>query len=323
MLKEAVLTMQDTKTPVKQGSEADSQPPPKRTRRKAADIVAEICGAGEAPTATINNNPDLFWRVVDEYPRREALTFYLWRIHPKIDRKRRGLDTNIAIWPVDKPGSVDQDRVVAEFGEGRYKARLNDSNRRGNPTIAVAVFEIDDPDHPAVIETGDLINDPKNGSFIQWCRQYQPWQLWWETHVQEQQKAAASGANGAGGEASAVREVIELARDVLDRNSGKDPIELAIQAQHAFGSKSDNLGDIIKLAKLLSDRPAAASPDPVFSMLMPAFLEMLKANSKPQRSGLGEVKELVELFGLLRESGGDRGGGGESGWASFFQSMPS
>lgn len=281
-----------------------------------ADLVAELC-TGVHPQKDFTNAPDEFWRLCREYPHRAASMVYVWRLRPEIDRTLVGLKhSNIAKWPLDRDDAASESRLLDEHGSGLYQLRLNDSNRgQGRITVAMARIEIDRPDRPAVIPPGELVNSEKNASFINWCRANGMTEhLWWEREKEETMSNSAEGI--------AVQELSDITRELLsrdkDRPAAKDPFELALQAQQVFGAgKGDAVGDLVKIMKLMNETRAESGA--TTQLLMTALLDVMK-DRRNESSGLGQVKEILELVNVARESGG--GGGDGSPWASFFQGLP-
>jgi len=279
------------------------------------DILKEICSSRSLGTKALE--PETFWQLLAEFPWREAAMVYWYRLQPVIDRKRAGQRyTYIDVWPLNDGESLDQERLVARFGEGKYRGRLSDKNRPGqHKEVANTIIEIHDPLHPAWIEDlRELVTEHSdNQAYIQ-ARRAAGTKLPWDTDT----TALEVDATVAGALARMNSELLEEMRRGREAPPQKDPFEIAEKMQ------SQGLGQVLALSKL--QEKSGGSTEALIGLigtilttqsnLQQTMIKQAGAN----KGGIGELKELLEILTLLK--GSESGAAGESPWASFFASLP-
>ena len=241
---------------------------------------------------------------------------YWYRLQPVIDRKRAGKKyTYIDAWPLNDGESVDQERLVSRFGEGKYRARLSDKNRPGqHKEVANTIIEIHDPQHPAWIEDlRELVSEHSdNQAYIQ-ARRAAGTKLPWDTDT----TALEVDATVAGALARMNSELLEEMRRGRE-TPPQNPFDIADRMQ------AQSLGQVLALSKLQEGSGGGIKElvGLVSTMLTTQSnlqLAMIKQAGGKQ-GGIGELKELLEILTLLK--GSESGAAGESPWASFFTSLP-
>lgn len=134
-----------------------------------ADPVQKIV-ASTLPSQTLN--PDNFTRLCAAYPAREAAAVYVYRLEPKIDRRKAGHRYNYIdkLLLGDEPISAES--LLPSHGSGKFQLKLNDENRpKQLREVASTILTINDPERPPVVPPEELVWEaPENRSYVQGLR---------------------------------------------------------------------------------------------------------------------------------------------------------
>ena len=114
-----------------------------RTRTETTAIPPPVVGKARPGKAKIPNNPtdytrhrltftdpDAFWAYMTDYPNKDGVTMYLYRIRPVIDLSLIGLrESNIQKGGYGDLKLFSRDAVGEKFGRGEFQVKVTDSNR--------------------------------------------------------------------------------------------------------------------------------------------------------------------------------------------------
>ena len=105
-------------------------------------------------------------RFVRDYPNKDGIRVYVYRVHPVIDRRLSGSKNNY-IEVFDTPFELTEHEVFTRYGSGKYKVQINDINQPSAKNRANCVFSLNDPDYPAKFNPVELVlDDPENRSTV-------------------------------------------------------------------------------------------------------------------------------------------------------------
>ncbi len=92
---------------------------------------------------------------------------YLYRLWPKIDRKRTNPKNFTYVEKFPGPPFNEQE-ILRRQGSGNYLICLTDSSRpRGSAEVCRSTYKLNDPDYPPVVDPLELVPDePDNASYI-------------------------------------------------------------------------------------------------------------------------------------------------------------
>lgn len=94
------------------------------------------------------------------YPDRAAISTYVYRVKPVIDRRQM----NVSEKYLTKTSSlVDDNFLLTNWGSGRYMAVLNDLNREGAKQVAKWTGDVTDPTREPVVNPSELVMDGRDG----------------------------------------------------------------------------------------------------------------------------------------------------------------
>jgi hypothetical protein len=236
---------------------------------------------------------------------------YLYRVEPIIDRTRSGDSKYINCYA--EP--INEDRVMADYGSGRYKLILN-FRKPGAATgdlIDSEYWDILNMKYPPKIPLGEWTDDPRNKKWA-WAK---------EANGIPTAPAPAPAANGLESVVDVMRATNEMRRDIREEMqaatpptppaapAAPDPFDTAakIMAMRANDPMMAVMMELLKNAnvaneasrqreyELLRERATAAPPVPQKNILEQA----LELASNPDK--LEPLKKLAAAFGF---------GGGES-----------
>lgn len=245
---------------------------------------------------------------------------YLYRVEPVIDRTRGGDKKYIMCY--QEP--LNEDKILADHGSGRYKAVLNFKKPAANQgdEIDSYYFDILNLQYPPKIPQGEWTDDPRNRRWA-WAKQKEP--------TPAPQPAPQTDF------VEALRVGNEIRKSTMEE----------IKANQPQGSRVSEFKEFLIAAKELSPLPAAPPPpateNAVLNTVVTLFTKQLDAQAEqikelrqelrdshkaPTTSGLGTVTEMVnglstllpkvkELFPELGAAVTSRGRMGP--WMEFFQ----
>jgi hypothetical protein len=111
-----------------------------------------------------------FFEIVANTPAEDwgtRVSLWLYRLEPYTDRRRSG--DHIYLMQYTSP--VDEQRVMADFGSGRYRLMLTfrKPNGEGNDQRDRYEFEINNPAYPPKIPAGEWVDDVRNNKWA-WAK---------------------------------------------------------------------------------------------------------------------------------------------------------
>lgn len=239
---------------------------------------------------------ETFQKFQHEYPNQEAVSLYLYRLWPVIDRKLAGVNVkNIDVFK----GPVSEEDLLRTHGSGKYLLTFNDTNRPKNQCkVAETKIDLNDNDFPPVLDQRELVvGIRENESYIAGLRARGLWEREKEAPVQHSDNPAT---------AELARLVSNMTGKLLDKEQAAaapaDPFDQALRMltiMKEFSPKPTPIQQVdpydvaLKLVALVQPKAAEAKEDP---------LEMY-----------ARVSETVERIATRF----DRGSGG-SGWSQVL-----
>ena len=264
-----------------------------------------------------------FQRFTEEYPDRRAISTYVWRLEPAIDRKQVGIEsTNIHIFP----GACDLEALLERHGSGTYHLKFNDGNKNPSQRAKCSV-KLDDPARPPNINPEELViggakgRENENliskyggagGSIVDRTNELLPGGF----------RALAKPAAVAPGAAAVAPAVAAAAVGGVD----KALIDLA---RESMQSRAEQAGVDVDRALEIAKRMQAAPPppDPVAQRFM--TLAMDRAFSVPAAAPAADPLEHLERMTRIMSSMGwtapgtaAPAAGGGAGWVDALTALP-
>lgn len=149
---------------VKNAEETPAEKPPRKQKpgpgRPRADQVEPVREAKQ----------NRFFEIIANIPSEEwgtRVSLWLYRLEPYTDRRRSG--DHIYLMQYTTP--VDEQRVMADFGSGRYRLMLTfrKPSGEGNDQRDRYEFEINNPAYPPKIPAGEWVDDVRNNKWA-WAK---------------------------------------------------------------------------------------------------------------------------------------------------------
>lgn len=275
-----------------------------RARKQAVQSEAQ---AAEAPLDFTKSfqklKPETFWRLWVQYPNREAISVYVYRLYPVIDRLKAGKDAkNIAIYT--EP--ITELDFLRAHGSGKYQLQFNDSNRPPDlRQVATCILSLDDVDYPPVIAPGELVmNAPDNQSYVDGLR------------ARGLMKEASVSQNDSN---VAVAELAKTNREIITRVMETQSADKAAPAPDPFGIALR----MIELQKGMAPAPPPAA-DPfdialkIVTLIQPA---MQPAKAADPLESYVKVKQIMEEI-APKSAPASEGGGWGSMVLEFVKALP-
>jgi hypothetical protein len=243
---------------------------------------------------------------------------YLYRLEPFTDRRKSG--DFIYIMKYKHP--VDEDRVMVDFGSGRYRLMLTmrklASDERG-AEVARFEFEINNQKFPPQIAEGEWVNDPRNIKWA-WARptatpngqtQPQPQSAVLETlqvltHIEDR---AAERAQASQPPQQSISDQLGQVKQILDITQGGGQtvlMEMFRDELRASRARQEKLEDELRAR---NNPPAITAVDPF-------------AQLKQMADGVKRLKDLGLFGGSESKENGSGGNVSRSrmgAWMEFFQ----
>lgn len=235
---------------------------------------------------------------------------YVYRVWPVINRKLAGEDNPnyIAVWPLNDE-AITEDRLLDQFGSGRYRLLFNDQNRpKPLRQVADTLVKLQNPERLPVVDPCELVMDDRdNASYIQTLR---------ARGALKEPKMARTGSD------VAVEELAATTRRLLDRQEkGGGQVDLLLKLAELLRPKVDPLQTAIQIAELKGrgDDPgilkavldSQAKMHEQQTQFQQAVLEFVK--SQQRAGGGGELESLERILRIAKEIGFAPRGGGEGG----------
>lgn len=148
-------------------SKSSSESAPTLPGQAEPDVAPTVKAKVEFDFAQVQGRmaPDSYFAFTASYPKKDQAMEYLYRMWPKIDRKKLSGDQDKYIEKVATPFTRHQ--LMRKWGSGEYLLMFNDQSCRGAVKRAECIVEIDHPDFPAIIEPGTLeLDHPKNKAYV-------------------------------------------------------------------------------------------------------------------------------------------------------------
>ncbi len=271
-----------------------------------------------------DKNQNVFFQAVNSVVEADWGTrslIWLYRLEPFTDRRKSG----DAVYLMQYQHPVDENRVMTDFGSGRYRLMLTmrkPGADRGDE-INRFEFEINNPAHPPKIPAGEWVDDPRN---VKWA--------WAKPFLQQTPILAANGLQQPQQQGSPVLETLQVMSEVqraaderADRRATTppDPIDSAVRIiqltkgggetvlMEMFGRQLERAQDRAdKLeAELRTQRnPAPAAPTDPFAQLTQMADGVKKLKDLGLFGGNGEKTE-GQIAAAVRSRMGP--------WMEFFQ----
>jgi hypothetical protein len=296
---------------------------PEKNKRKKAPARTKKQPVRE-PKAPQTENTPTFFQAMGRIQKEDwgpRATIYLYRVEPVIDRLRASDKKYIMTYA--EP--INEDKILADHGSGRYKAVLNFKKPAANQgdEIDSYYFDILNIQFPPKIPQGEWTDDPRNKRWA-WAKQ--------------KEAPAAAPAQTAGGIVEAMQAVSDIRKTTIEELKASQPQQ---------ASRISEFTEFLTAAKAMAPQPAAPPPPAtenailntvviLFTKQIDAQAEQIKelrqeireAHKAPQTNGLGTVTEVVnglgnllpkvkELFPNLGDAVGTKSRMGP--WMEFFQ----
>jgi len=219
----------------------------------------------------------------EDWGTRAAIKVY--RLEPSIDRLRLGEPKHIQRYT--EP--VDEDRIKADHGSGRYRLYLNFKVPTEQSERELDSMEIDilDMNFPPKLARGEWLDIPANKKW-EWCRNLLP-----ATPGQQQEQRATATQE--------LAETLSVLDSIQDR---------ALERAQPAAQRVDSTLDIIRAVKELTPAPPPATDNALLNTvvtLMQTQIQVARDDNKelrkeiqdmrngPQKAGgaLGTLKEIV------------------------------
>jgi len=273
---------------------------PKPKQDSQPDLVQQIC-MEVIPSQKLT--PENFFRLCAHYPRREAASVYLYRLWPIIDRRLGGQRyKNIDKFPVDeKP--IDEERILALHGSGKYRLTFNDANRpRPLKQVAETALTLERADRPPVVVVQELILEhPDNRSYVQGLR------------AAGQLKDEPMNGEGR----TAVEQLAAMTRQLMQERGVKREEALAIKLVELLKPSKDPLEMAVQLQKMSEGR----KDDTILKSLIDAYTGLTAALIKERAETKGSELEAVDrILGVAGKLGMvPRAGRGGTDWGAVIK----
>lgn len=288
----------------------------KKAAQRAPSVAESLPKEGEfsesPPERRKHLSSEEFWRAVETYPDKSAISIYVYRLWPRLVRKPPK-QKNIL-----KATSLTEDELRRKFGSGTYQVMLCDANR---PRAGVrAKVEIDDPQLEPVIDPDDLdVGHPENRAYVE--------------GLKARGLLPPESTDMGETTAIAVKEVAELARDAMKQHQQHRPeseanalinaakVVAEIQERAAKSNQPpDVLAIIEKLQPIVQQRPEGGTAD-LIGKLIEQNNQLLMRLLERQNPA-DPLEQLEKAASILDRVGRRAGGGGGFDWSSLVNLVP-
>lgn len=248
---------------------------------------------------------------------------WTYRLEPFTDRRRSGE----AVYQMQYAHPVDENRIMADFGSGRYRLMLTFRKSGGadrGDLLAQYEFEINNQQHPPKIPAGEWIDDSRNKKW-EWAKPFlQPVPIvnGAVTQTATQQPAQQSPQNSVLETLQVLTEVQRAADERADskKTEQPDPIEAAVKIiQLTKGGGETVLMQMFANQLERAQARAEKLEDELRSMRAPVPTQ---AQTSPleQMKGLGEMVKTLKELGLVPDAeSGPVGRSRMTGWMELVQ----
>jgi hypothetical protein len=246
------------------------EPPPPETAEAAEPAAKRQAGRPlGAKTGAAASNRTLFQRM-EEIPADDwgsRATVHLYRLEPFTDRLRSG--NVIHIMRYSEP--IDEARVMADHGSGKYRAILNFRKQSGPKSDEVGRFEFEilNTMFPPNVPLGEWVDDPRNKKWA------------WAKDMLEARAAAKLPPVQ---QQSRVGEALETIRAVKELMPEQQP-------QTQTNTSADTLATI-KAVRELFPAPAPQTENAMLNTVVSLFTAQIAASQEEARELRKEVREM-------------------------------
>lgn len=219
--------------------------------------------------------PDNFFAFWRSHPHPERILVYAYRLQPIIDRK---LTNQKGVHIATYPEPIDEQKILEEFGSGKYHLKLTDStHRKGQGELARTTFRIDDPSAPPILDPRELVvSCPENQQYVQ---RYltDGWVIEDDKLVRPSSKPPADPNSvlaetvstlamrqSAGSPAPPPldHQLVQMAVETITRERPKDGLEIALQVLDKIRTPPPSESVTSQILLKILDKQLASPPDP-------------------------------------------------------------
>ncbi|MCX6596629.1 MAG: hypothetical protein NTV70_09710 [Acidobacteria bacterium] len=239
---------------------------------------------GEGPRLAGKLPPDQFWALVEAYPNKEMLVFYLYRQWPIINRKQADPNNPKNVAKYSYEGGDLRKLIHREFGSGEYGLKVVDPTKpTGQQRLAQTEWTFNDPDMPPQLDVEELtLGHPRNRSY--------------EDGLRRQGKLKQE-----------VEEVADTATEQLGSiaNRALDELAAARKKPEPVASSDSSLLGIVQM--LFTQQQQAAQQQT--AMMMELFKSSRQVQAPAPPPAATSLAEQLALLRELREAAADFSGG--------------
>lgn len=267
--------------------------------------------------------PQDFFRFCAEYPNKEGISVYVYRIQPVIDRGRAGIPTRY----IDLvAGPIEETYLLRTWGSGKYQLCLSDASKPKGARMANTVIEIWDSNVEPVLNPQELCPDERGND--RWLQKYfaQGWTLEEVTHPisgRNISRLRAPDRGGDGGSAALGQTVEKLVDRLTERR--QEPANNPVMSEliSLIREKGTSQADVLKQAFDIADR-LKPQTDPVQVQLLKTLgeLVMKQASGAPAAPAPDPIAHLKQTMELLKDLGVGNGGGTSGSWMELVGALP-
>jgi len=249
----------------------------------------------ERPFQTLR--PETFYRFTRDYPKKEAVSTYVYRLLPKINRSLVGIKTNyigIHIEPLDEM------TLLQKYGSGMYLLKFTDSNQaKGLTQRATSKVELSDPDFPSSVDPRELVlDDEKSRPYLDDLRA--------RGVLKGEQVAGATNDN------PAVGALADMTKQLLDERGKQSQLSDQFTPILLAMLQRNPMEEAFKIAERLK---------PTESPFNTELLKLVMVQQRQEPKDPFENYERIET--MMDRLAAKSGGGSKSGgWGEFLHAAP-
>ena len=228
---------------------------------------------------------DQFFQLVEDYPNKEMLVFYLYRQWPIINRKQADPNNPKNIAKYIYEGGDLRKLIHREFGSGEYGLKVVDPTKpKGQQRLAQTEWTFNDPDLPPQLDVDELVlGHPRNRSF--------------EDGLRRQGKLKDE-----------VEQVADTATEQLGTIAQRALDELAQTRKNKPESAAAGDAPLLAIVQMLFQQNQAAQQQQT-ALLMELMKSRQEADPAPAQAPASSLAEQLALLREVRDAAADFGGG--------------